>query len=196
MSKKQYMISFILLSISFLTACSSDATEDFLPMEGQSLEPYVESGSDEAYVYLEKVPLATDHAYMVVYAMEGYEGDQTEVSCEGHGISLSVEILDSSEQIDEGSLMEELTDTVLEGLTDTAPSVSEIIEGDSCLVREINWQVLEGNVVYPCIAYMKADDLGEGNLLATVITVDNQSTDEESEAVLKEVLDAYGIALE
>ena len=164
-----------------------------------TLEPYQEEseGSEDStkYEYLEAVPLATDNAYTVVYGIKDavtVKGDTAQSSA--HGISLYSRLYENSDLFG-GSVEEFILNEFKNSIKSDDLKISDTIEGEGCWIKEISWSVTDAdqNKVYPCAAYIKVDDLGEGNCLGSILVVDNQETDEYTEKLFTEILDWLGI---
>ena len=194
--KKYFLLAAMIISLPVVCSCSVPVEEETVSASEVPLEPYEETEEEISYEYLEQFPLVTDHAYIAVYALQGSDAGMSSPECAGYGISLKVNLLDSSEETEPETVMEEERTAII---ADTAPAdiqASDLVEGTGTMIQELSWQETSDNTIYPCAAYIKVDDLGDGNYLSMVITVDNRQTDENSADVLSELFDAYGIALE
>ena len=168
--------------------------------EDITLEPYQEESSTSEdstkYEYLEAVPLATDNAYTVVYGIKDSvtaKGNTAQSSA--HGISIYSELVDNEEKMTPDDIMDHLIFLTTQDITANDTKTSDTIKGENCWIKEVSWSVTDTdqNKVYPCAAYIKVDDLGEGNYLGSILVVDNQETDEYTERLFTEILDWLGI---
>lgn len=181
----------VLLSACFLLCgCTSPSRDDLSSME---LEPYRADSVEDEYQYLSASAFETDHAFISVWTIGENTGKKT-YSGTAHGVSLKVGLIDSDEQKTAGMILEKELDTVVKDLED--PVIYDVIQGNGYWLQEVDHSYTEGDLIYPCVVYIKVDDLTDGNYLSSVLSVDNRYTDQETNAVLKELFDAYGINIE
>ena len=65
-------------------------------------------------------------------------------------------------------------------------------------LQGVSWQVVdkEHESIYPCMCIVKSEQITDTHSLTTVITIDNQSSDDDSAAMIQEIADIYGINFE
>ena len=164
----------------------SNSTED-----DRDFEVYIE---EEQYKYLEKVPLSSVNSYAAVYTIKGNESKGSAVSGEEHGISLDVNLIESDKELKE--IIENASQDMQETLSIYGDlKISDMIIKENYGIQEMNYQIQEENVIYPCAVYIKTDLLSKGCYLLTIVQVDNTKTDNDTADLFSEILDAYGISL-
>lgn len=186
----------------------------------KELEAYIE---DNVFQYLERVEIKTKKSKASVYAIKDSVNYGTYVNGEQHGINLSYSISDSNTNEDEksdeeaiesslneskstsnGNKSRTLADIIKTTMTNKLASlnkeasevtISDAIGGEDYMIQEIDYQIETDEAIYPCIIYIKADEIAKGDFLVSVIEVDNSNTDDDTEKMFNEILGANGIEL-
>lgn len=203
------------------TATLDDYKNEITVSSNRELEAYVE---DKTFEYLEQVEIKTDKSKASVYAVKNSVNYGTYVNGANHGISLSYSISDdkdvdekredkeetsktkssssksTSNQTQPRTLADVIKTTMTNKLTalnkDAAEvTISDAISGDGYMIQEIDYQIETDDAIYPCAIYIKADEISKGDFLVSVIEVDNSNTDDETEKMFNEILEANGIEL-
>ena len=61
---------------------------------------------------------------------------------------------------------------------------------------EMDYNQSDGNcTLYPCISIIKMDQLRDGFYLITTLNVDNSKANEDTKAILEEIMEVYGISI-
>lgn len=166
------------------------------------LEPYYENDAKEESVYenLTLVELGDERLSIKTYLPmnEKITQDETSVTSEKDGISVALSLLEETKEQSVGNIMEEIYKkeknriAKLNNVQDF--KVYDLMEYDGYWMLEMDYNLHDGNgTLYPCISIIKLDVLDDGFLLASVIQVDNSKANKNTSAVLKEILEVYGI---
>ena len=71
-------------------------------------------------------------------------------------------------------------------------TVDEMLTGDGWALQQYNYSYLLGDNAYPCFTIVKADNM-DGYLVTINIEVDNSMADENTEEVLMQACELYGV---
>ena len=72
----------------------------------------------------------------------------------------------------------------------------DLIEKENFWLMEMDYNQSDGNcTLYPCISIIKMDQLRDGFYLITTLNVDNSKANEDTKAILEEIMEVYGISI-
>lgn len=209
----------ILVSCSNQSTTTLDNYKDEITISSdKELEAYIE---DKTFEYLDKVEIKTDKSKASVYAIKDSINYGTYVNGEDHGISLSYSISDDKTDTDGTSKDKEdelttnsskstsiqtqprtLSDIIKTTMTNKLAKlnkdasevrISDAISGEGYMIQEIDYQIETDDAIYPCVIYIKADEISKGDFLVSIIEVNNSNTDDDTEDMFNEILKANGI---
>lgn len=181
----------LLVAILFFTACSSDEQETAV-VEEKELEAYIEEDDEEEisnpYDYLSTYTLVNEVLSVEVYLPsdeEIEEGlDDVEASLSGITVHLAIEEPDIT--------IEDIVEREAEEITEQGREDVEYETNGN--IGYIQYIINKNDEeLYPCARVIKQDELTEDYYLYIIIDINNMLADDDSEAVLGEVGDAYGI---
>lgn len=195
-------IIFALLVCSLLiSGCSKEQTKE----SRKELEPYVEIGDakaeDSPYQYLKKIQLQNENisveTYLPISKNQTQQG--TEAYASLNGISIAVSIKEEKEEtagtfLNEAYQQEYARIHKLKNIQDF--KAFDLIEKENYWLMEMDYNQSDGNcTLYPCISIIKMDQLRDGFYLITTLNVDNSKSNEDTKAILEEIMEVYGISI-
>lgn len=149
---------------------------------------------EEQYEHLGKITINWDDYVVQTYMLKDAGVDLSEpfdkiASATTHGISLQVTFTNDA------SLSSKITTSLL----DTVSQHSEMTDVQSLDVDDnikiISYTYPSGDELFQKTTVVKTDDAGEGMHLCTVVTADGAQMDDDSEAILLEIMDMCGLKL-
>lgn len=189
-------IAALLCISTILTGCTSVIPKDKETLK--KLESYEEAKESpkSPYEYLTDVTLGNEDFMVSVYLpdTDNLKIEEDSASASLDGITTSATLFEETEDVSLGDVLqkkyEEEKERIekLKGMENL--NVSDLIEGDNYQLIEMDY-TLNGF----CISVLKMDDLGDGFYLLSYINVDASGFTDNSGAVLKEILDVYGVDL-
>lgn len=195
-------IIFALLVCSLLiSGCSKEEPKE----SRKELEPYVEIGDakaeDSPYQYLKKIQLQNENISVETYLpiSENQTQQGTEVYASLNGISIAVSIKEEKEEtagtfLNEAYQQEYARIHKLKNIQDF--KAFDLIEKENFWLMEMDYNQSDGNcTLYPCISIIKMDQLRDGFYLITTLNVDNSKANEDTKAILEEIMEVYGISI-
>ncbi len=195
-------IIFALLVCSLLiSGCSKEEPKE----SRKELEPYVEIGDakaeDSPYQYLKKIQLQNENISVETYLpiSENQTQQGTEAYASLNGISIAVSIKEEKEEtagtfLNEAYQQEYARIHKLKNIQDF--KAFDLIEKENFWLMEMDYNQSEGNcTLYPCISIIKMDQLRDGFYLITTLNVDNSKANEDTKAILEEIMEVYGISI-
>lgn len=195
-------IIFALLVCSLLiSGCSKEEPKE----SRKELEPYVEIGDakaeDSPYQYLKKIQLQNENisveTYLPISKNQTQQG--TEAYASLNGISIAVSIKEEKEEtagtfLNEAYQQEYARIHKLKNIQDF--KAFDLIEKENYWLMEMDYNQSDGNcTLYPCISIIKMDQLRDGFYLITTLNVDNSKSNEDTKAILEEIMEVYGISI-
>lgn len=201
MKKNMFMI---LLCAILLCGCE---TKEEVQIESvKALEPYTEETDAKAeespYQYLKQIQLYNENISVETYlpASEDFIQEGTEAQAVIDGVSIKVSLEEETDVKTAGEFLNEAFQKenerihALHGIQDF--KVFDLIEEEEYWLLEMDYNQSDGNgTLYPCISIIKMDRLREGFYLISVIRVDNSLANENTKAVLEEVMEVYGVQI-
>lgn len=195
-------IIFALLVCSLLiSGCSKEEPKE----SRKELEPYVEIGDakaeDSPYQYLKKIQLQNENISVETYLpiSENQTQERTEAYASLNGISIAVSIKEEKEEtagtfLNEAYQQEYARIHKLKNIQDF--KAFDLIEKENFWLMEMDYNQSDGNcTLYPCISIIKMDQLRDGFYLITTLNVDNSKANEDTKAILEEIMEVYGISI-
>ncbi len=195
-------IIFALLVCSLLiSGCSKEEPKE----SRKELEPYVEIGDakaeDSPYQYLKKIQLQNENISVETYLpiSENQTQQGTEAYASLNGISIAVSIKEEKEEtagtfLNEAYQQEYARIHKLKNIQDF--KAFDLIEKENFWLMEMDYNQSDGNcTLYPCISIIKMDQLRDGFYLITTLNVDNSKANEDTKAILEEIMEVYGISI-
>lgn len=195
-------IIFALLVCSLLiSGCSKEEPKE----SRKELEPYVEIGDakaeDSPYQYLKKIQLQNENISVETYLpiSENQTQRGTEAYASLNGISIAVSIKEEKEEtagtfLNEAYQQEYARIHKLKNIQDF--KAFDLIEKENFWLMEMDYNQSDGNcTLYPCISIIKMDQLRDGFYLITTLNVDNSKANEDTKAILEEIMEVYGISI-
>lgn len=195
-------IIFALLVCSLLiSGCSKEEPKE----SRKELEPYVEIGDakaeDSPYKYLKKIQLQNENISVETYLpiSENQTQQGTEAYASLNGISIAVSIKEEKEEtagtfLNEAYQQEYARIHKLKNIQDF--KAFDLIEKENFWLMEMDYNQSDGNcTLYPCISIIKMDQLRDGFYLITTLNVDNSKANEDTKAILEEIMEVYGISI-
>lgn len=195
-------IIFALLVCSLLiSGCSKEEPKE----SRKELEPYVEIGDakaeDSPYQYLKKIQLQNENISVETYLpiSENQTQQGTEAYASLNGISIAVSIKEEKEEtagtfLNEAYQQEYARIHKLKNIQDF--KAFDLIEKENYWLMEMDYNQSDGNcTLYPCISIIKMDQLRDGFYLITTLNVDNSKSNEDTKAILEEIMEVYGISI-
>lgn len=195
-------IIFALLVCSLLiSGCSKEEPKE----SRKELEPYVEIGDakaeDSPYQYLKKIQLQNENISVETYLpiSENQTQQGTEAYASLNGISIAVSIKEEKEEtagtfLNEAYQQEYARIHKLKNIQDF--KAFDLIEKKNFWLMEMDYNQSDGNcTLYPCISIIKMDQLRDGFYLITTLNVDNSKANEDTKAILEEIMEVYGISI-
>ena len=195
-------IIFALLVCSLLiSGCSKEEPKE----SRKELEPYVEIGDakaeDSPYQYLKKIQLQNENISVETYLpiSENQTQQGTEAYASLNGISIAVSIKEEKEEtagtfLNEAYQQEYARIHKLKNIQDF--KAFDLIEKENFWLMEMDYNQSEVNcTLYPCISIIKMDQLRDGFYLITTLNVDNSKANEDTKAILEEIMEVYGISI-
>lgn len=195
-------IIFALLVCSLLiSGCSKEEPKE----SRKELEPYVEIGDakaeDSPYQYLKKIQLQNENISVETYLpiSENQTQQGTEAYASLNGISIAVSIKEEKEEtagtfLNEAYQQEYARIHKLKNIQDF--KAFDLIEKENYWLMEMDYNQSDGNcTLYPCISIIKMDQLRDGFYLITTLNVDNSKANEDTKAILEEIMEVYGISI-
>ena len=191
-------VYFFLLSILLLTACSKTIQEEqpIIRLPADSIE----QEKKETYVTLEKITLRNEDVISKPYFFRDGITDGKEASYSDKGITACIS-LEKADVYSPSDLLENGKEKALDAIKKHAGYTGDITLNESGYLTEISY-IKEVNVEqkdkticyrYPCKYILKVQPLVDGNFLMISLEVDNEESDQMTQELLKEFLDAYGI---
>ncbi len=195
-------IIFALLVCSLLiSGCSKEEPKE----SRKELEPYVEIGDakaeDSPYQYLKKIQLQNENISVETYLpiSENQTQQGTEAYASLNGISIAVSIKEEKEEtagtfLNEAYQQEYARIHKLKNIQDF--KAFDLIEKENFWLMEMDYNQSDGNcTLYPCISIIKMDQLRDGFYLITTLNIDNSKANEDTKAILEEIMEVYGISI-
>ena len=195
-------IIFALLVCSLLiSGCSKEEPKE----SRKELEPYVEIGDakaeDSPYQYLKKIQLQNENISVETYLpiSENQTQQGTEAYASLNGISIAVSIKEEKEEtagtfLNEAYQQEYARIHKLKNIQDF--KAFDLIEKENFWLMEMDYNQSDGNcTLYPCSSIIKMDQLRDGFYLITTLNVDNSKANEDTKAILEEIMEVYGISI-
>lgn len=195
-------IIFALLVCSLLiSGCSKEEPKE----SRKELEPYVEIGDakaeDSPYQYLKKIQLQNENISVETYLpiSENQTQQGTEAYASLNGISIAVSIKEEKEEtagtfLNEAYQQEYARIHKLKNIQDF--KAFDLIEKENFWLMEMDYNQSDGNcTLYPCISIIKMDQLRDGFYLITTLNVDNSKANEDTKAIMEEIMEVYGISI-
>ena len=195
-------IIFALLVCSLLiSGCSKEEPKG----SRKELEAYVEIGDakaeDSPYQYLKKIQLQNENISVETYLpiSENQTQQGTEAYASLNGISIAVSIKEEKEEtagtfLNEAYQQEYARIHKLKNIQDF--KAFDLIEKENYWLMEMDYNQSDGNcTLYPCISIIKMDQLRDGFYLITTLNVDNSKSNEDTKAILEEIMEVYGISI-
>lgn len=184
---------------TILTGCNKEAATKETTLK--NLESYSEANevSEEdssPYEYLTSATLGDENYAVSIYLpdTDNLKVDDYTASASTDGITTTAYLFEETDEASSEDVLQKKFEEEkgrignLKGMEDL--NVSDLIEGDDYQLIEMDY-TLNGS----CISILKMDDLKDGFYLLSYINVDASSLTENSEAILKEILEVYGVNL-
>lgn len=194
--------SFIILTLFSLiiTGCSQKDDTRKLESFDMNTSENVSEQNDESYQFLAKTKIKNGGAYIRVYIPidTSLDFDNPPAASSLQGITVRNELIKNDEAPDVSDISKEEQDRLEKKLKENK-QIKKIVKktGDEtkdCSLREINYSITKDDRNYPCKIIIKTQLIQDSYYLRTVITVDNTKAGDDTAAILKEVLKAYGLS--
>ena len=190
---RKKILIFTMAALTVLAGCGKD---EQLPEEPQTyLEPYVpeqenisKAEATNPYKYLTPAVFGDGNVKIQTYILDGPNLTKSEMHADATNYGIREEVYltkDSNLTIDD--FVKEMKERLKS--SEEIESVQETVSGN---VASISYDILRGKVLYPCICYIKVEEL-QNYLDARIITVDNTKTSETSSEVIAELLETIGL---
>lgn len=177
----------------------NDEMEDGDAVGGSTADTAEDYEQLEEFDYFVKVPLETEEG---VYEVPVLKSDNLSVSgfsaaSIAEGIMTSVYVSHAYDDNPAGMVSEiaGMQMESMEGMPDYYSNITadELISGDGYALQQINYNsIAYDGTEYPCFDIVKCDMQGD-NYVMMMVTVDNSEATENTETVLREVFEVYGI---
>lgn len=178
-----------------LSGCGNDEPEKL--EEYQNSEEEIEE-SQNKYEHLTSIILKEEGASLRIWLpdSDSIHKEDNLASSKKSGIEVEAELLKSSEDVMH-MLCEEKAAEKQNWINALASVQGISVSGDaSSGIVMISYSINDGNGnIYPCAVIIKVENIEDDYFLRTTVTVDNTSANEDTEKVLSEVLDAFGIQI-
>lgn len=199
---KMKLLLFMPFVFMILSSCSPSVNNS---VEQKPLEAYKETEadqeetqeeiSDNPYQYLEPYLLQNEDISMTVYLPGKEEEGKEQVEKGMSGITVSNAFVSAETDIDK-SVTEEIKKIKDMGNTESILEEKQEMTQDRQLAA-IQYVInKEDAELYPCVRIVKIMKLTDKYALLTCIDVNNMLADDQSEQILKEVAQAYGIQIQ